>query len=48
MPWVKNELGKACVSCINKNLKGENIIAVTGGSTMAAVADMMTPKSNRS
>ncbi|WP_394234627.1 sugar-binding transcriptional regulator [Niallia oryzisoli] len=44
-PWVKDELGKACVTSINNNLSGENIIAVTGGSTMAAVADMMTPQS---
>ena len=26
-----------------ENLRGKNIIAVTGGSTMAAVAEMMTP-----
>lgn len=45
-PWVKDELGKACVTSINENLMGESIIAVTGGSTMAAVADMMTPQSN--
>lgn len=45
LPGIKNELGKACVSCINQNLKGKNIIAVTGGSTMAAVANMMTPQS---
>nr|WP_295974710.1 sugar-binding domain-containing protein [uncultured Bacillus sp.] len=41
--WVKNEMGKACVACITDSLQGENTIAVTGGSTMAAVADMMTP-----
>lgn len=42
-PMVKNELGKACASCMKKLLTGENIIAVTGGSTMAAVAEMLTP-----
>lgn len=42
-PWVKNELGKACANCMRKVLSGENIIAVTGGSTMAAVAEMLTP-----
>ncbi len=42
-PWVKNEIGKACVSCITDNLQRENIIAVTGGSTMASVAEMMAP-----
>ncbi|WP_071393614.1 sugar-binding transcriptional regulator [Bacillus tuaregi] len=44
-PWVKDELGKACVTSINNNLTGENIIAVTGGTTMAAVAEMMSPQS---
>lgn len=44
LPWIKNELGKACVSCINKYLTGENIIAVTGGTTMASVAEMMRPQ----
>ena len=43
LPWVKNELGKACVTCIKKACSGKNIIAVTGGSTMASVAEMMTP-----
>lgn len=46
-PWVKNEIGKACVTCITDNLHGENIIAVTGGSTMASVAEMMTPLSGK-
>ncbi|MGG5252044.1 sugar-binding transcriptional regulator [Neobacillus sp. SM06] len=43
-PMVKNELGKACASCMKVLLNGENIIAVTGGSTMAAVAEMLTPE----
>lgn len=43
-PMVKNELGKACASSMKMLLSGENIIAVTGGSTMAAVAEMMTPE----
>ncbi|MBM7690984.1 central glycolytic genes regulator [Peribacillus deserti] len=46
-PWVKAELGKECASCIKRNLSGENIIAVTGGSTLAAVADMLTPDSRK-
>lgn len=41
-PMVKNELGKACASCMKKLLVGENIIAVTGGSTMAAVGEQLT------
>ena len=44
LPWVQNELGKACVICIKESLAGKNIIAVTGGSTMASVAEMMTPQ----
>lgn len=41
---VKNELGKACASSMKLHLGGENIIAVTGGSTMAAVAEQLTPE----
>ncbi|MBP3037930.1 hypothetical protein J9303_00205 [Bacillaceae bacterium Marseille-Q3522] len=40
-PWVKSELGRACAACMKKRLKGKNIIAVNGGSTMAAVAEML-------
>ncbi|CAM3281901.1 sugar-binding domain-containing protein [Sporolactobacillus spathodeae] len=40
---VKNEIGLACVKEIERNLESENIIAVTGGSTLAAVAEMMYP-----
>lgn len=42
-PWVKNELGLACAKCMKSHLKGNNIIAVNGGSTMATVAAMLTP-----
>jgi central glycolytic genes regulator len=42
-PWVKTELGRACASSMKKLIKVKNIIAVTGGSTMAAVADKLTP-----
>lgn len=42
-PWVKTELGRACANCMRKLLEGKNIIAVTGGTTMATVADMLTP-----
>ena len=42
-PWVKAELGKAAAQCIKKLLTGQNIIAVTGGTTMASVAEMLTP-----
>lgn len=42
-PWVKSELGRATANCMNELLQGENIIAVTGGTTMAWVAEMLTP-----
>ncbi|MGG3998784.1 sugar-binding transcriptional regulator [Anoxybacillus kestanbolensis] len=42
-PWVKREMGRACVSRIKRSLTGNAIVAVTGGTTLAAVAEMMTP-----
>ena len=44
-PWVKKEMGRASVACLKKHLERKNIIAVTGGTTLAAVADMMMPDS---
>nr|WP_263324905.1 sugar-binding domain-containing protein [Neobacillus sp. Marseille-Q6967] len=41
---VKSDLGKACADCMKQYLSGKNIIAVTGGSTMAAVAEKLTPE----
>lgn len=41
--WVKQEMGKACVSFLQSVVDNEDIIAVTGGTTMAAVANVMTP-----
>lgn len=46
--WVKQEMGKACVSYLKTNVKSASPIAVTGGTTMAAVADVMTPLENES
>lgn len=40
---VKKEMGRACASRMKESLQVNNIIAVTGGSTLAAVAEMMTP-----
>jgi central glycolytic genes regulator len=45
-PMVKSELGKASAIRMKKLLGGKNIIAVTGGSTMAAVAERLSPESN--
>jgi central glycolytic genes regulator len=42
-PWVKSEMGRACASSMKNLIHGKDIIAVTGGSTMAAVADKLTP-----
>ena len=42
-PWVKKEMGLAAANCMKTLLKGNNIIAVTGGTTMASVAEMLTP-----
>lgn len=41
--WVKQEMGKECVSFLKSIAKPESIIAVTGGTTMGAVAHAMVP-----
>jgi len=41
-PWVKKEMGRACVTCMKERLTNNSIVAVTGGTTLAAVAEMMT------
>ncbi|KGP72877.1 sugar-binding transcriptional regulator [Pontibacillus yanchengensis] len=43
LSWVKQEMGKACVRYMKQQLKSNETIAVTGGGTIAAVAEMMTP-----
>ncbi|WP_102344919.1 sugar-binding transcriptional regulator [Bacillus sp. Marseille-P3661] len=40
---VKKELGRACAIRMKESYVANNIIAVTGGSTMANVAEMMQP-----
>jgi len=42
-PWVKLELGRACIHSMKERLSDKNIIAVTGGTTMAAIAESLTP-----
>ncbi|MGE7761752.1 sugar-binding transcriptional regulator [Peribacillus sp. NPDC097895] len=42
-PWVKKELGKACANRMKQEWNSKNIIAVTGGSTMAEVANSLSP-----
>ncbi|WP_077301142.1 sugar-binding transcriptional regulator [Virgibacillus pantothenticus] len=41
--WVKQEMGKACVASLKTMIGEQPTIAVTGGTTMAAIAAMMTP-----
>ena|SRR5690625_1758453 len=41
--FVKQELGRATVSFLSKVIKEDVTIAVTGGTTMASVADAMIP-----
>ncbi|WP_281658452.1 sugar-binding domain-containing protein [Halobacillus sp. Cin3] len=40
--WVKQEMGKACVQYLKDHMSPEQAIAITGGTTMASVAQMMT------
>ncbi|AZV45166.1 sugar-binding transcriptional regulator [Peribacillus asahii] len=40
-PWVKKELAKACAARMKHEWKNRRTIAITGGSTMAAVADSL-------
>ncbi|GIN70837.1 transcriptional regulator [Bacillus sp. J14TS2] len=39
---VKEELGKACAEALNRCFEDQQIIAVTGGTTMACTAEMLT------
>lgn len=41
--WVKQEMGKACVSYLKTIISSNDTIAVTGGTSIAAVADVMMP-----
>ncbi|MFZ0368510.1 MAG: sugar-binding domain-containing protein [Halobacillus sp.] len=43
LDWVKSEMGKACVNYLKDQLIPRQTIGITGGTTMAAVAEMMTP-----
>ncbi len=45
--WVKSELGRACVSRLKEVINEGQIISVTGGSTMNAVAEAFTEKLNK-
>ncbi|WP_078429934.1 sugar-binding transcriptional regulator [Alkalihalobacterium alkalinitrilicum] len=40
--WVKKEMGRACVHYLKKHVDLHSTVAVTGGSTVAAVSEMMS------
>lgn len=40
--FVKEELGKACAERLSSSLSKDNVIAVTGGTTMTCTAEMLT------
>ncbi|WP_026688399.1 sugar-binding transcriptional regulator [Alteribacter aurantiacus] len=43
-PWVKKEMGRSAVTLMKKKLSSKaNVIAVTGGTSISAVAEMMVP-----
>ncbi|TFE03864.1 sugar-binding transcriptional regulator [Jeotgalibacillus salarius] len=42
-PWVKEELGRAAIQSMKPYIGTDTIVAVTGGTTMSAVAGMLTP-----
>lgn len=42
-PWVKEELGRAAIQSMKACVGEHTTIAVTGGTTMSAVAGMLTP-----
>ncbi|HET7522056.1 MAG TPA: sugar-binding domain-containing protein [Bacillales bacterium] len=42
-PWVKKDMGRACVARLYEDLQDRNIVAVAGGTTLAAAAEMMRP-----
>ncbi|WP_306982641.1 sugar-binding transcriptional regulator [Alkalicoccobacillus murimartini] len=41
--WVKQEMGQACVKELKAIIEPRSVVAVMGGTTLAAVAQMMTP-----
>lgn len=41
--WIKQEMGKACVAYLKQIIRRNSTIAVTGGTTMASIASVMTP-----
>ncbi|HHY20311.1 MAG TPA: hypothetical protein GX525_00195 [Bacilli bacterium] len=39
--WVKKEIGKAAVNVMHRQVQADSIVAVTGGTTVAAIADVI-------
>lgn len=45
--WVQKEMGRACVNVIKRKMfQKNNVLAVTGGTSIAAVAEMLVPDPN--
>lgn len=45
-PLVKRELGKAGAKALLHAMQGDDVVAVTGGTTLAEVAEQLTPPAN--
>lgn len=46
-PWVKKEMGRVAVSVLKQVVSKNDVIAVTGGSTLAATAEAMSPEQEK-
>jgi central glycolytic genes regulator len=42
-PFVKEEMGRAAAACLKQYMTPDAVVAVTGGTTLASVANMVTP-----
>ncbi|QDI91883.1 hypothetical protein EPH95_12425 [Salicibibacter halophilus] len=45
-PWVKKEMSRACVDEMIQTLCPEDVVAVAGGTTLATLAESVTPHPN--
>ncbi|AXF56261.1 sugar-binding transcriptional regulator [Salicibibacter kimchii] len=45
-PWVKKEMSRGCVSEMIQTLSPDDVVAVAGGTTLAALAESVTPHPN--
>ncbi|QQK82043.1 hypothetical protein HUG20_17505 [Salicibibacter cibi] len=45
-PWVKKEMSRACVSEMIQTLRTDDVVAVAGGTTLATLAESVSPHPN--